>query len=97
MRCPERSNAEWRENNKERITEYRNEWFKNNEELMTEYRKTYRKINKEQLSKYAKEYRKINKEHITEYITCECGKQFQRCKKARHFKTKYHLNKCINC
>jgi hypothetical protein len=45
------------------------------------YHKNYRNINKEILKKYAKQK-----------IHCECGSIIQLCEKARHIKTKRHLD-----
>jgi len=57
------------------------------EEEKKEYDKEYNK-------EYDKEYRENNKEVIKEKkgkkITCECGRTFQICGKARHEKTKIH-------
>jgi hypothetical protein len=57
-----------------------------------EYQKIYNENNKEKIAEKCKEYYENNKEIIKQIITCECGKQFQNCKKARHLKTKVHLN-----
>jgi hypothetical protein len=47
---------EYREKNKEHLTEYRKEWYENNKEHRKEYDK-----------KYSKEWYKNNKEHKTQY------------------------------
>ena len=58
---------EYRENNKDKIKE----WRENNKEKLTEYNKEYRENNKEKLTEYVKEYNKEyyenNKDKIKEY------------------------------
>jgi len=61
-----------------------------------EYKKNYYETNKEYLALNRKIYELDNKEKIktrksTEYI-CECGKSISANNKARHEKTKFHLN-----
>ena len=60
------------------------------------YHKQYRKDNKEQLSQKAKQYHQDNKETINQKrgqkITCICGSVIRNSYKARHLKTKTHLN-----
>ena len=94
--CPNRSYKEYYETNKEKIIEHQKEYYETNKEKITEHQKEYRENNKEHISQQKKEYRKTNKEKIEEklkeLITCECGRQFQRCKKSRHCKSQFHLN-----
>lgn len=71
------------EENKEKIKEYR----KNNRDKIAEQRKQYNKKNKEK----RKQYYENNKEYYQEYVTCECGKIYQRCGKQRHLRTQKHL------
>jgi len=60
----------------------------------------YRRDNKERLKKASSEYYKKNKEQLAvkkkiknkEKMTCECGSTFRRGEKARHYRTKIHLN-----
>jgi len=77
---PNRTMAEWREDNKEHILEYD---------------KKYREANKDKIKENEKEWREANKDKIKEYksekITCECGSQFRRGYIAPHKKTPKHI------
>ena len=68
--------------------------FKNNPNYQIDYFKEYYTNNKEEHLKYLKEYYIDNKEHLTilskEKFVCECGGEYIRANKARHFKTKKH-------
>ena len=64
--------------------EYRQE----NKEKIAEY---YQE-NKEAVLEYQKEYYEKNKEKINEKFTCPCGGTYTYQNKARHLKTKMHLN-----
>ena len=58
--------------------------------------KKYYKENKEQILEHNKKYREKNREkirqHYNEKITCVCGSTVARCGKARHEKSKKHLD-----
>lgn len=89
---PNRTDAEYYEDNKEKIKKY----YGDKKDKYKEYHKEYNKKNKEQLSKQKKEYYKNNKNIILEKVTCECGCNVRRGGLARHKKTKKHndlLNK----
>ena len=61
----------YRENNKERIKEYRKEYRENNREKLKEYNRKYRENNKEKFKKYylnSRERRKELRESETGYI-----------------------------
>jgi len=58
---------EWRENNKEKASEYAKEYRENNREELDNYAKEYYENNKEEILEYAKEYRENNKEKASEY------------------------------
>jgi hypothetical protein len=79
---------EYQEQNKDKIKEYQKEWYEQNKDKQKEYQEQ----NKEKI----KEYREQNKEKIKEYkeekFNCECGGCYRRSDKARHFKTKKHLD-----
>jgi hypothetical protein len=61
-----------------------------------EYRKQYYIDNKEEINEYKKTYREINKDKIKEQksvpFKCDCGSCFRIDDKARHERTKKHLN-----
>ena len=52
---------EWRENNKEKASEYAKEYRENNREELDNYAKEYYENNKEEISIKGIEYRKNNK------------------------------------
>ena len=59
---PTRTDKEYYENNKERYKQYRQD----NKDLISEYKKEYRQDNKEKISEYNKQYNQDNKEKILE-------------------------------
>ena len=88
---PNRTNAEYRNANKQKIAECR----KRNKQQMAEYRKK----NKEIIAEKQKEYQKQNKQQIEEYIrkkvTCECGCIVRRDGMLKHKKSQKHLKKIL--
>ena len=60
-------NKEYREANKEKISERKKEYHETNKEKISERKKEYYKANKERINKREKEYRKVNKEKMIEY------------------------------
>lgn len=94
---PGRSYKEWREDNKEKIKEQQKEWIKDNKEKMKEYRKEWYQENKEKIMEYRQTNKEKFKEREKEYdkktFQCLCdGKQHNLHRKARHFKSQYHIN-----
>jgi hypothetical protein len=87
---------EWNKVNKEHLAEYNKEYRETNKEKVVEYQKEWYKTNKERVLEKIKEYRENNKEQIKEQkaqlITCECGRKITKGHKARHCKSKIHLN-----
>jgi hypothetical protein len=62
-----------------------------------DYQKEYRETNKDKIKEQNKAYKKANKDKIAEYnkekIICpHCNCEFSRINKARHERTKKHLN-----
>ena len=57
-----------------------------------EYKKKYYQSNKGDILDKRKLYYDKNKEKLNENINCECGGKYQFRSKARHFKSKKHLN-----
>ena len=90
-----RYKAKWFQDNKERLTEKNKEYEKTHKEVIQKQRKLYYEENKESFSERRKIYREINKyvlkEKQCEKIQCECGVEYSRSNKARHFKSKRHL------
>ena len=65
-------NKEWREDNKEKLKEYMKEWKENNKEIIAEKKKIYRENNKEILFEKRKIYCENNKEIIAEKKKIYC-------------------------
>lgn len=64
---PNRTDKEYYEENKERITEYKHEWYERNKEHCLEKQKTYAQANKEKKAKRQKAYALANKEKLAKY------------------------------
>ena len=83
--------------NKETSKAYSKEWYENNKEQALKKCKEYRDNHKKEAKEYSAKYRKENaaklKAHKSEKMTCEiCGVQYSRNHKARHERSKFHLN-----
>jgi len=105
---PTRTAKEYRQDNKERISERGKKWIENNKEYYKETKKHYRENNKEKLKEYRennkeklkennKEWYKKNKEKLIEKrkekITCDkCGSIVRKTDFKKHQRTP----KCIN-
>jgi adenylate kinase family enzyme len=74
-----RTDAEWREDNKEKIKEYLEE----NKEYFKEKTKEYYENNKDKINEWR-----------MQKITCECGRTITLGNKAQHEKSKIHINNC---
>ena len=85
---PSRTIKQWKQDNKEKLKQKKQQYY----EVNKEYIKQYRDDNKEYIKEYRKEYREINKAKIKETMSCECGSIFRKDAKARHYKTKKHIN-----
>ena len=80
---PTRTKKQWEDDNKEYRKEYKYQYQIDNKEHIKEYKHQYRIDNKEQL-----------KARKSEKISCiHCGICYTRHHKARHERTKTHLNK----
>ena len=72
----------------------------NNLRTISVRNKNWRDKNKEELSEKHKEWRELNKDKISEKnkitFVCECGRESTIRHKARHNKSKRHINFIIN-
>jgi len=73
-------NKEYRIRNKDKMKEYFREYNKKN----TDKKRYYYEKNKDKIEEKRKEYRKIK-------YKCECGSIVKLCTKARHLRTKKHI------
>jgi len=64
----------------------------NTKEDKDNYKKQYLINNPETRKETQKKYRDTHKEKINEKITCECGRCYTRGNKARHLKSKIHID-----
>jgi hypothetical protein len=71
------------------------QYYLDNKEALIEYSRQYRKDNKEKIAEQKKEYRQNNKLHIKYHnkapCECECGSIFRLDGKAKHCRTKKHI------
>jgi hypothetical protein len=74
---PQRTQKEYREENKEKIKELINK---------------YREENKEKIKEQNNNYKLNNKETLTKIINCECGGIYQYKSAYTHLKSKKHIN-----
>jgi hypothetical protein len=104
---PTQSPAEYKEKNKEKITEYRHknkekiaennsEYYQNNKEKIADQQAKYYQNNKEKITDRNAEYYKNNKEKVAEKVAekviCECGSEIRKDSLAKHKKSKKHIN-----
>jgi len=102
-RIPNRTKAEYYQDNKEKIKEYQAE----NREKIKEYQAEYRAANKEYQTEYQAVYNvenrdkikeknaeryQANKEKISKKFNCPCGGKYTHINKTRHNKSKRHQN-----
>ena len=92
-----RSKKEWREENKDKIREKKKQYREENKDKIREKKKQWREENKDKIRDKDKQYREENKDKIKnnlgKIMTCEvCGKELTKGSKARHERSKFHLN-----
>jgi hypothetical protein len=91
---PTRTYDEWREENKEQISEHKKKYYEENRDKILEYQKGYREVNKDKLSERDKKYYEENRDKILEdqskKITCDCGSEISKQCLSRHLKTIKH-------
>jgi len=68
------------------------EYFEANKEHLQEYIKEYYQTNKDIIKDQQKEYREATQELINKKCDCECGGKYTTTNKARHLKSKRHLD-----
>ena len=88
---PTRTDKEYRENNKDKMREYKKEYVKINKDKIIKQSKEYREINKDKIREKDKEYREINKDKLNEKRKekdeCpHCNKKMRRDSIPRHIR-----------
>jgi hypothetical protein len=81
-----RTNKEWREANKEYISDY----LEANKDHISLRGKGYREANKNHIAEYSKIYYIANEARIKEKHECSCGGKYTTRNKLRHEKTTLH-------
>jgi hypothetical protein len=91
-----RTYKEYYDENNEELLKYQKKYRDNNRDEIKEQRKKYREKNKDEIIKYKKIYYENNKDEINKKkgmkITCDCGSVFRKSDKAKHNKSKKHIN-----
>jgi len=90
-------NKEYRDNKKEYFKEHNKEYYEANKEDIIKKVHEYASTHKEDISKRNKNYREVHKEQIkarrSKVCICEiCNREYTHDHKARHERTKVHLN-----
>ena len=101
MICPDRSNKEYYEENKQNISIYKKEYYEENKQNIAIKYKEYYEENKQNIAIKNKEYYEKNKQNIAIYkkqyyeekSICDCGLTLQRGSVSRHVKTENHKNR----
>lgn len=78
---PGRTEKEYREDNKERLSKYQAKYYHDNKERIVKQNTKYYQDNKERIAK-----------RNNEKFTCSCGGKYTRSHKSQHMKSKKHLN-----
>ena len=97
---PNRTNKEYHNDNKEKYKQQSKEYYESNKDMILQRVKTYKENNKEKCLETHKSYYEKNKVVILEKMKeqskqpyeCECGSIVRCGEKARHFKSKKHIN-----
>jgi hypothetical protein len=95
-KCEVRSQKQYIEDNKEKIKANKKIYWENNKERLCSNKREYYLQHKDMYSSKTKIYRENNKTKIKERKsvkhTCDCGATFAYDSKARHEKSKTHIN-----
>ena len=104
---PTRTEKEWREANKELITEKSKQTYQDNKEKINSKCVKYYQENKEEIIEQKKQYQELNKDKIKKYyeenkesidirrskkMICICGSEHSINAKSKHLKTLKHLS-----
>ncbi len=87
---------QYRQDNEERIKEYKKQYYEDNKEKIKEYKKQYYEEYKEEIKEYKKQYRQDNKEKIKEhrkqYYEKNKEKTLEKCKQYRENNPEKNFN-----
>lgn len=82
----------YREKMGDALKQKKKAYYEANKETVAEKAKDYREENKEAIKERKKKEYEARKARLLEKYTCVCGKELSLCGKARHEKTKAHLD-----
>ena len=86
---------QYKEKHKKQIAKQKKEHYENHKEEIAEKAKQYRENHKKEIAEQRKQHYESNKKEINEKrsitINCECGSKYTLQHRARHFKTKKHI------
>jgi hypothetical protein len=102
MIFPQRTDEEYRNDNKEKVKNYRKEnidhihevgriYHQQHKEKRNSYSEVYRTNNKEKIKQLSVDYYEKIKDKLKEKLTCECGAIISRVYITKHCKTKAHI------
>jgi len=97
---PGRTQAEWREANREYLLEQKQKWYQNNKERILEQTKEYREQNKDKIKERKQNYYQENIDKIKEFREVNKDKikeQQKKYKQANKDKIKEYKNEVIVC
>jgi hypothetical protein len=81
-----RTQKQYREQNKELLTQKKKEYYEQNKDKIREYREQ----NKEIFNQKGREYKELNKDKIQKKFVCPCGGRYIHNNASSHKKTKQH-------
>jgi hypothetical protein len=87
----QKQRKEYIEANKEALKNYRKEYREANKAKISSSQKLYNEVNKDKIKEKRKEYREANKDKFKLKTTCECGRIYLYCSKARHLRSEKHI------
>ena len=95
-KIPGRTDAEYRETNKDVIRERMKEYYEVNRNVLLEKVKEYKLANRDEILEKKKEYYEVNKEEILEKkkvrVNCpHCSKELARSSLTKHIKTQHKI------
>lgn len=90
-------NKKYKAEHATQIAEYNKTYRADNIDAVKETERKYRESHVDEKKEYNQKYREENKTKLTEHfgqkVTCDCGGEYSLCHKARHMKTKKHIDK----
>ena len=89
---PNQTSANYYAENQEKIKEYKEKYYLENKEKIKETNAKYYAENQEKIKETSAKYYAENQENANQKFDCPCGGKYLHQHKAKHIKTKKHLN-----